>query len=386
VFHGIRSLTQCCDFLIEKKIWNYECELFIELFEEIWNRFIYSHKHIEDYIFNNIYSSNEDVNKYFDTTILQERLWTSIYNDYIRYIGKVSVKSKPSPTESNQFSDIIELETIEEPMDILPNPKYKLTEPLINVFNTISNKGFSNTMGITCFIDSILTPLLCIPNMYIQNVLLSSPANIPKKHKMKYKKYDECFTLLQDELLTLQQLLFIDNEDEISVLSIIHMLASCNDVYREFFNKSFIENGGDDAEFLQLLLEFFYTSPTKQVITIHENGKQRTNDQYVPILYLTNVKDVFTPDITFTSTGFILTEFNQSDLLIIKVSTKQEDIPYTIQHNRYIYTLEIITFHNNNHYTCNFKKNDIWYFYDGLSPKITTIKLFNKRKEFQQLA
>jgi len=70
----------------------------------------------------------------------------------------------------------------------------------------------------------------------------------------------------------------------------------------------------------------------------------------------------------------------ESDCLIIKINTKQEDILKYLDIQSSRYKLSVITLYKNNHYTALFEKDDQWYMFNDLKPSIEKIKLNEHRQ------
>ena len=270
--------------------------------------------------------------------------------------------------------------------------------------------GLSNYKGFSCFMDSVLVPILVIDSKLRDDILNSSST-------------EDCALKVKQSLIDLKNNIEKGNNQNCSLL--INILKNC-----ENFKEMMSGEQQDDHEFLVRLLQLFKIEPTnvkEQYYTWDIKDKWRLkNDRDIKygILEINlleypengNILEVYQQGVfsDFSNSPinekpfkgdadkgeldrvdytYSVNRIMNSDYLIFHTSRKmfnsklkvQITIPQTIKNieNGKEYSLSIITVHiggsQGGHYISFFKYNDKWYLYDDLNSKIIEID-FEKYK------
>lgn len=262
--------------------------------------------------------------------------------------------------------------------------------------------GLSNYKGMSCYMDSVLVPVLIVDSS-LQNQLLTSPSE------------EDCGKDVQESLINLKKLIESDEKQK-----------TCSTLFKELkkcYQFATLTTGEqqDDHDFFILLLQLFNIEPTlvREQLYVHENEKWKLkNDReenfgIIEINLLgypenesileyyqqgtfsdfSNVPDKEKPtgiddktpvNYTYTSNRILDSEFlifhTARKLPGIKLNTSVgiPEIIKNIENDREYY-LSIITVHVGGafggHYVSFFKLESQWYFYDDLKSRIRPIKL-----------
>lgn len=272
--------------------------------------------------------------------------------------------------------------------------------------NTFLKKGLTNYGGFSCYMDSVLVPVLLI-NSKLRNELLTKTSRL------------ECGKDVQEKLRELKTQLESDSPQK-SCGMLFNSLKQC-----ETFQRLTNREQQDDGEFFVKLMGLFGLEPTtvKEQLYVFEDNWKLKNDRKEKYAMIettmidypenksileayqegnfadfTGVPDSQKPtgvdDKTPVNYIFRYNRILDSDYLIfhtarvlpgIKLNTKV-GIPETIKNknNNKEYELTIVTVHIGGafggHYISFFKFNNIWYLYDDASGDIKPVD-FEKYKD-----
>lgn len=393
IVKGCNENREVYDILHNYKLFPYDYSVFLLYFENVVGRILEIHNTIE--------KMEQDMNvikTHFDYSILEEQDWIQLYSEYYntlnsyhsllleKYPSSTPTLSIPSTTPSTDTSIIsVELSSDEEPIDyVVPYFQMKKSIGLVS-----ENKGLENILGFSCFIDSVLLPMLYIPIPYFTtNIYNKSPETISDKHKLEFtdiQKYNDIYIKIRNELKTLETNIQNNNVEQCSGL--IHLFGSINQTYKDFINQAILKKGGDDAEFLDMFMNFFDLKPTK--VFVEEYLIDETDEvsflsqtyEYVSIYYsLEKLVYIENPVITQLPNKNGKERYRkytivESDCLVIKTNTIQEDMFKYLNIQQSRYKLSVITLYKNGHYIALFEKDGLWYIFNDLKPSIEKIKL-----------
>lgn len=241
-------------------------------------------------------------------------------------------------------------------------------QEIINDINKTMNKpvmtGFLNYKGFTCYIDSVLLPLILIPGYFQENMLYS-------------KQKDVCLQKIQNILISLKNSLELNRQT--SCTPLLGVLKECN------FDQNLLQGHNDPSEFLLKLMELFNLEPTKV-----KSVKKQSNNKFdwkVVKSEISNqsILNVFAKDKNILDTfqesniekrgpTFTLEKdcIIDSECLIFNIEGEKISFsPYiTSRKMNAVYTLINIVNYSDNHYTSFFKSSNEWFRYDDLNPNL----------------
>lgn len=416
IVKGYDNLKDIYHYLSNHKLYFYDYTTFMHHFKNTYNTISSIHQKIQSAQL----ESEDEILPYIETRLMEEEVWQDLYTKYFNklnqyyqvllnsYTLSTPILKQSSPSSSNSSVIKVDLDTDEEPMDYIPygrqgNPMFqqirqKPVQKRVRFQDEQNIAGLENVMGISCFIDSVLYPLLYIPIEYFMyNILNKTTQSIPDKHKLELtsiEKYNNLFLKIQEEVRILQNNVKNNNISQCSML--IRYFSDINDAYKKFMADAIQKRGGDDAEFLDMFMEFFDLKPTTVMVTDYietqansgQYDKQDNRFEYVSIYYpLEGLQNIDTPIITpLPRSKDGKNRYSQytildTECLIIKVDNAQQDLIRVLNINNKQFSIKVITLFNNGHYTSIFTKNNIWYKYDDLTPSIEEINLISYKQQ-----
>ena len=259
-------------------------------------------------------------------------------------------------------------------------------------------KGLSHSLGISCFIDTLLTSIYTSPiHYFIKNTINHSTYS---NTEPTYDKYKLHVKYLQLFLTKLHTSIFSPKHARMTIHEHTYLLNI--PFFASLIKDAQLHNGGDEVEFLQLFMEFFKLTPTRiKIITFISNDKQhwipyKTSIEYHSIIYQTSdiqqIQDIVhkcysqeiqQPDEPIQLQGVTYRYVNyhkyiiNSDCLIIKTQTYSfiKSIPIEFRWKNKTFQIKCITMFNNNHYTSLIYRHNEWYYYNDMTISIKKIKI-----------
>lgn len=263
-------------------------------------------------------------------------------------------------------------------IDDYPNQKRKVTTESSSVKRPRIMSGPRNVGGVSCFMDSVLYPLLITDNKLVSEMLTKNITGntICNNENPDYVKD------LQSQLRNMKQ------------TAADGTLQSCSMFIRDFkkcnANTEELMNGEqqDDSEFLQILFQLFDIEPT---IVRNKNGdRENLVTLEIPINESINESPVavFQKNYDIMKSDGLIFHINRTDYHVVNGNvrfTKNNEpikIDKCIGNKKTNYYLKIITCHNGSavggHYTAFFNKLGTWYRYDDLdSPTVRKVEWRN---------
>ena len=375
----------------------------------------------------NVYEKIEQILIYLNK-INMEMLSALIFLELCKYYKKNTHKISIS-----QFKKWVATQGyLKEYLDYIPllYPKYPV--------NKITGLNWT---GNSCYLDSVLMCLFAVPNKdIIDNILLKDLDKIREEKNLEIKCSDDIDTDIQYKK-NIQKALTdiaismrgIDDSKLVKTCSNLRqMMSKCPSA--EQFHKKDTKDAG---EFLQYIFGIFNVSTTSSRITYGSNDVENWDKQdkiidnkaspivTIEALVLKEKKDnKIIYDITESINTTIVTELDDENLFknykykkeensfilespfiifylnrtigdyVYKngkfIGTKQTIVYSTIkapeyfENNNSVFELFGIVIHNKNHYTCTFKEDNNWYYYDDIqSSSVKKIGNYEKMLKIQ---
>lgn len=240
--------------------------------------------------------------------------------------------------------------------------------------------GPRNVGGVSCFMDSVLYPILIIDNKPVMEMLnkdLTNTRNICENVKLQD---------LQDELVKMQT---TTREAKLQTCStFINKFRKCNILTAELMDG----RQQDDSEFLQLLFQIFDIEPT--TVKSKESGLENLAVLEVPI-YETRGKSpvaAYQENYQIIKSNALIFHINRTDYtvqngqVVFKKIIEPIVIDKCIRNKSNTFYLRIITCHQGSasggHYISYFNKSGKWCKYDDLGSPTVVPVVWDNIKEY----